>query len=69
MERIDIKRKWEAEEEKSFTGWDFSHLDNRIQEEELPWNYKEIINRYLRDYYRLLDIGRCQASCHINSIF
>lgn len=57
MDNIDIKRRWEIEEEKSFTGWDFSHLDNRMQEEELPWNYMEIINRYQLRNYRLLDMG------------
>lgn len=57
MDNISIKRKWEIEEEKGFIGWDFSHLDNRIQEEELPWNYKAIINRYLHDHYKLLDMG------------
>lgn len=38
-------------------GWDFSHINKRYEEEnDLPWNYKNIIKQYLKAEYKLLDI-------------
>lgn len=38
-------------------GWDFSHIDGRcIEEEDLPWNYRETIDAYRRMEHRMLDI-------------
>lgn len=36
-------------------GWDFSRM--RIWSEPAPWNYKEIVRRYLRPSARVLDIA------------
>ena len=47
------------EEEKNthIQGWDFSHINKRYEEEnDLPWNYKNIIKQYLKAEYKLLDI-------------
>ena len=47
------------EEEKNahIQGWDFSHLHRRYEEEnDLPWDYKNIIKQYLKPEYKLLDI-------------
>ena len=47
------------EEEKSahIQGWDFSHIHGRYEEEnDLPWDYKNIIKQYLKPEYKLLDI-------------
>ena len=47
------------EEEKSahIQGWDFSHIHGRYEEEnDLPWDYKNIIKQYLKTEYKLLDI-------------
>jgi len=54
----DLIKVWKAEEEIAHIhGWDFSHLDGRYAEEEdLPWDYREIIQRYLRREMRILDI-------------
>ena len=30
-----------------FSGWDFSYLDGRMVQDELPWNYKEIVEKYI----------------------
>jgi len=60
MESIDIeklKAKWQMEEDKSFFGWDFSHLDGRWESESLRWNYKEIVLSALDSGDRLLDMG------------
>jgi SAM-dependent methyltransferase len=52
-----LKKLWKSDEEMSFKGWDFSYLNNRWEDEELPWNYKYIINNYLKPNYKLLDMG------------
>ena len=48
---------WKAEEAASFSGWDFSHLDGRWQEGEIPWDYGEIVREFLQDSMELLDMG------------
>lgn len=53
-----LKEYWLSEEAVAHIhGWDFSHIHTRYEEEEnLPWNYEEIIQSYLKDSHRLLDI-------------
>lgn len=52
-----LRKEWLKEEEYSFKGWDFSHLNNRISEEPLPWCYKDIIAGFLKSEDKLLDMG------------
>jgi hypothetical protein len=41
-----------------FKGWDFSYLDNRmITVDEIPWNYREIVKKYLAKSSCLLNMG------------
>ena len=48
---------WRAEERIARVhGWDFSHIDGRYEEEKLPWDYREIIRRYLDPSMKILDI-------------
>lgn len=47
----------EKEEQAAFKGWDFSYLENRWDEQELPWNYEDILKKYLNPDYKLLDMG------------
>ncbi|HOG01561.1 MAG TPA: methyltransferase domain-containing protein [Clostridia bacterium] len=47
---------WRFEEEFPFAGWDFSHLDGRWEEEELPWDYEGIARGLLRPEHELLDM-------------
>ena len=49
---------WKAEENIAHIhGWDFSHTAGRYTEEEdLPWDYRETISRYLKRSMRILDI-------------
>ena len=51
-------RSWKAEEEIAYIhGWDFSHIDGRYAEQEdLPWDYRELVERYLRKDQKILDI-------------
>ncbi len=30
---------WKREEQYPFSGWDFSHLDGRMLEDQPPWSY------------------------------
>ena len=52
-----LKNIWYAEEQYAFSGWDFSHLDSRWNSEPLPWDYKNIVQKYLLPQHQLLDIG------------
>lgn len=52
-----LKEIWKKEEQATFKGWDFSYLENRWDDEELPWNYEVILKKYLKPDYKLLDMG------------
>lgn len=57
-EHIDaLIRFWKQEEETAhIRGWDFSHISGRYREgEDLPWDYRQIVNEYRREDCRLLD--------------
>ena len=58
MDRTTLKKLWLAEEAAAhMKGWDFSHLDGRYSEgQNLPWNYRSVIDRYRRPEHRLLDM-------------
>lgn len=56
MEKNKLRKKWEDEEKIAHIhGWDFSHIHGRYDEEDLPWNYRNIINEYLTSDMMLLD--------------
>ena len=57
INREKWRTSWKAEEAASFSGWDFSHLDGRWQEGEIPWDYGEIVREFLQDSMELLDMG------------
>lgn len=51
--------KWKQEEEKAkIIGWDFSYIEDRFDSEEdnLPWDYRTVIEKYVGGNDRLLDI-------------
>ncbi len=53
----ELRKYWTAEEEKAhIKGWDFSCIENRTYEGELPWKFEDIINKYRNSAGRLLDI-------------
>ncbi|MCR4946659.1 MAG: class I SAM-dependent methyltransferase [Lachnospiraceae bacterium] len=57
-ERINkLRKEWEAEENVAHIhGWDFSHINGRYEEkDELPWDYRKIIDEYRTPEMRLLD--------------
>lgn len=49
---------WKAEEEIAHIhGWDFSHIAGRyMEQEDLPWDYRAVIEEYLCPEMKLLDI-------------
>jgi SAM-dependent methyltransferase len=47
---------YEQAKRADIAGWDFSFLDNRCLVEELPWDYKHIVESYLEKAKSLLDI-------------
>lgn len=57
MNYSKLKESWKKEEQATFKGWDFSHLENRWDEEALPWSYKDILKKYLNQDCKLLDMG------------
>lgn len=58
MNREECRRIWLAEEERAqIHGWDFSWIEDRYCEEgDLPWEYRDVIGKYLRPEMKLLDI-------------
>ena len=57
MKQNELIAAWRAEERIACVhGWDFSHIDGRYEEEKLPWDYREIIRRYLDPSMKILDI-------------
>ncbi|NLM96676.1 MAG: class I SAM-dependent methyltransferase [Halanaerobiaceae bacterium] len=51
-----LREAWKKEEQ-VFRGWDFSYLDGRWESAPLPWDYKEIVLKYLKPDSKLLDMG------------
>lgn len=58
MNRDKRLNEWLREEKAAHIyGWDFSHIQGRYEEEnDLPWDYEEIVRRYLTPNKKLLDI-------------
>lgn len=58
MNTEELKQIWLKEQETAYIhGWDFSHINGRFEEEnDLPWDYKQIVLSYLNDEMKLLDI-------------
>lgn len=57
MDYNALKQRWLLEENREFKGWDFSYLDGRLEEENLPWDYKSLVYKYLNKDNLLLDMG------------
>ena len=58
MKTNELIKRWKAEEEIAHIhGWDFSHIEGRyMEEDDLPWDYREEILRYRKPEMRILDI-------------
>jgi len=47
---------WQQEEEAPFAGWDFSYLDGRMIEEDVPWSYEQRAQELMPQIRALLDM-------------
>ena len=58
MDKKKLKEEWLKEEKMAhIQGWDFSHIYGRYSEEEnLPWDFRTVINKYLKNNMKLLDM-------------
>ena len=54
---VELKKQWLEEEAIAhIKGWDFSHIAGRYSEEEdLPWDYRTVVDRYRTNDMKLLD--------------
>ena len=48
---------WKCEEQQPFSGWDFSHLDGRMIEEQPPWSYSSRATELMRRASSVIDLG------------
>lgn len=48
---------WRREEQLPFAGWDFSHLDGRMLEEQAPWSYSSRAAALMRQAASVIDLG------------
>ena len=48
---------WKYEEERLFSGWDFSYLDGRMLEEQAPWSYSSQAAELMRRSSSVIDLG------------
>ena len=48
---------WSAEEQRPFSGWDFSYLRGRLIEDEPPWSYTDIARGLMRSASSVVDLG------------
>jgi SAM-dependent methyltransferase len=48
---------WKREEQEPFSGWDFSHLDGRMIEEQAPWSYSTRAAELMRLASAVVDLG------------
>lgn len=57
MTEKELKEYWKSEEaQANIRGWDFSHIEGRYKNYELPWDYESIVRSYLKCDSLLLDI-------------
>lgn len=59
MNITKLRTRWEAEEAIAhIKGWDFSHIAGKFEseEEDIPWDYKTVIRKYLKPTNKLLDM-------------
>jgi SAM-dependent methyltransferase len=57
MDDDELIESWKCEEGQPFTGWDFSHLDDRMPEEQAPWSYSLRAAELMRGSSSVLDLG------------
>jgi SAM-dependent methyltransferase len=54
---MNLVETWKREEQQPFAGWDFSHLNGRMVEEQPPWSYPARAAELMRQASSVLDMG------------
>jgi len=57
MNPNELIETWKLEEQQPFTGWDFSHLDGRMLEEQAPWSYTSRVAELMLRSSAVIDLG------------
>ena len=57
MNLNELMEIWRREEQQPFSGWDFSHLDGRMIEEQAPWSYSLRAAELMRQASSVIDLG------------
>jgi SAM-dependent methyltransferase len=57
MQKQDFEGYLRQNIEIPFSGWDFSHLQGKMVESPLPWDYRQLVEAYISQASRLLDMG------------
>lgn len=57
MDQDELIAAWLHEEQEPFAGWDFSHLDGRMLEEQAPWSYSTRAAALMRLAASVVDLG------------
>ena len=57
MNLNELVQSWKREEQEPFCGWDFSHLDGRMVEEQAPWSYSTRAAELMRRASAVVDMG------------
>ena len=76
MNTQELKDNWLKEEKREFKGWDFTYLNDRWEQENLPWDYRKIVTGNLSPTKKLLDMGTgggefllsLNHPCHLTSV-
>ena len=53
---MNLKERLLLEEKIGINGWDFSTIEGKYEQEELPWNYNQIVCSYLKKDMKILDM-------------
>ena len=56
MNRAELIDTWLREERQPFTGWDFSYLDGRMTEGQIPWSYPDRAAELMRRSSSMIDL-------------
>jgi SAM-dependent methyltransferase len=57
MDSVKLIETWKLEEQHPFSGWDFSHLDGRMLEEQAPWSYSSRAVELMNKSSSVIDLG------------
>jgi len=57
MNTNELIETWKREEQEPFSGWDFSHLDSRMIEDQVPWSYSTRAAELMGKASAVIDMG------------